>query len=163
VSSQHESDPAVARGNIHFLGRSDQGGRPDGTQVMLSNGHSIVGHMFSDGFSVIDVRDPRAPKPVAFVANPPNTRSHHIQAHDGILLTVNGANVWALAKYAEQKDYKAMRRSRRGCASTTSRSRKRRARSPSSRCRGSGCIASGGSADATPMRPRTCPALPITS
>jgi hypothetical protein len=104
VSSQ-QSDPAVARKNIRFLGRSDQGGRPDGTQVMLHKEHAIVGHMFSDGFSVIDIRDPRAPKPVAFVANPPNTRSHHIQAHDGILLTVNGANVWALAKYAEQKDY----------------------------------------------------------
>jgi hypothetical protein len=105
VSNQHQSDPAVARKNIRFLGRSDQGGRPDGTQVMLYKEHAIVGHMFSDGFSVIDVRDPRAPKPVAFVADPPNTRSHHIQAHDGILLTVNGANVWTLAKYAEQKDY----------------------------------------------------------
>jgi hypothetical protein len=100
-----QSDPAVTRKNIRFLGRSDQGGRPDGTQVMLHKGHAFVGHMFSDGFSVIDVREPHAPKPVAFIANPPNTRSHHIQIHDGVLLTVNGANVWALAKYAEQKDY----------------------------------------------------------
>jgi hypothetical protein len=98
-------DPAVARKGIRFVGRSDQGGRPDGTQVMLSKGYAVVGHMFSDGFSVIDVRDPRAPKPVTFVANPPNTRSHHIQLHDDILLTVQGANVWALAKFNEQKDY----------------------------------------------------------
>jgi hypothetical protein len=95
---------ATAR-NIAFLGRSDQGGRPDGTQVMVHKGHAYVGHMFSDGFTVIDTRNPRAPKPVAFVANPPNTRSHHIQVHDDILLAVNGANVWALAKYNEQKDY----------------------------------------------------------
>jgi hypothetical protein len=100
-----QSDPAVARKKIRFVGRSDQGGRPDGTQVMLSKGHAFVGHMFSDGFSVIDVRDPRAPKAVAFIANPPNTRSHHIQLRGDILLTVQGANVWALAKFNEQKDY----------------------------------------------------------
>jgi hypothetical protein len=99
------TDPAVARKNIRFVGHSDQGGRPDGTQVMLHKGHAFVGHMFSDGFSVIDVRDPSAPKPVAFVANPPNTRSHHIQVHDGILLAVQGANVWALAKYNDDKKY----------------------------------------------------------
>ena len=99
------NDPAVARKNIRFVGHSDQGGRPDGTQVMLHKGHAFIGHMFSDGFSVIDVRDPRAPKPVAFIANPPNTRSHHIQVHDGILLAVQGANVWALAKYNDDKKY----------------------------------------------------------
>ena len=103
--SNRQTDPAVARKNIRFVGRSDQGGRPDGTQVMLANGHAFVGHMFSDGFSVIDVRDPRAPKTKAFVANPPNTRSHHIQTHDNILLAVQGANVWALAKYNDDKKY----------------------------------------------------------
>ena len=72
---------------------------------MVWKGHAFIGHMFSDGISAIDVRDPRNPKPVAYAANPPNTRSHHIQVHDGILLAVNGANVWALAKFAEQKDY----------------------------------------------------------
>jgi len=91
--------------NIGFLARSDQGNRPDGTQVMVWKGHAFIGHMFSDGITVIDVHEPRAPKPVAFIANPPNTRSHHIQVHDGILLAVNGANVWALTKFAEQKDY----------------------------------------------------------
>jgi hypothetical protein len=103
--SNRESDPGITRKNIRFVGRSDQGGRPDGTQVMLANGHAFVGHMFSDGFSVIDVRDPSAPKTVAFVANPPNTRSHHIQTHENILLAVQGANVWALAKYNDDKKY----------------------------------------------------------
>jgi hypothetical protein len=91
--------------NIRFLARCDQGGRPDGVQVIVHKGHAFIGHMFSDGITAIDVRDPRRPKPLAFVANPPNTRSHHIQTHDGILLAVNGANVWAMAKFAEQKDY----------------------------------------------------------
>ena len=102
--NQQQRMQAASR-NIRFLGRSDQGGRPDGTQVMVHKGHAYVGHMSSDGFTVIDLRDPRAPKPAAFVANPPNTRSHHIQVHDDILLAVNGANIWALAKYNEQKDY----------------------------------------------------------
>ncbi|HZD92597.1 MAG TPA: hypothetical protein VE224_21095 [Pseudolabrys sp.] len=100
-----QSPAAAHSSNIRFLARSDQGGRPDGTQVMVHEGCAYIGHMFSDGFSVIDVRDPRAPRPLAFVANPPNTRSHHIQVHDDILLAVNGANVWALAQYAQQKDY----------------------------------------------------------
>src|SRR5579885_3375224 len=91
--------------NIGFLARSDQGNRPDGTQVMVWKGYAFIGHMFSDGITVIDVHEPRAPEPVAFIANPPNTRSHHIQVHDGILLAVNGANVWALARFARQKDY----------------------------------------------------------
>jgi hypothetical protein len=97
--------PQAAAKNIRFLSRSDQGGRPDGTQVMVHKGTAYIGHMFSDGITSIDVRDPRAPKPLAFVANPPNTRSHHIQVHGDILLAANGANVWALAKYSEQKDY----------------------------------------------------------
>ena len=47
--------------NLRVIGYSDMGGRPDGVQVMLHAGHAYVGHMFSDGFSVLDVRDPRAP------------------------------------------------------------------------------------------------------
>jgi hypothetical protein len=90
---------------IRLLGRSDQGGRPDGVQVMVANGYAYVGHMFSDGIAVIDVADPRAPKPVNFVAAPANTRSSHIQVHDGLLLAVNAANVWALQKYEKEQDY----------------------------------------------------------
>src|SRR5208283_3888012 len=90
---------------LSFLGQTDQGGRPDGVQVMVANGDAYVGHMFSDGITVIDVADPRAPKPVHFVACPPNTRASHIQVHDGLLLAVNAANVWALQQYEKQQDY----------------------------------------------------------
>ena len=82
---------------IRMLGRTDQGGRPDGVQVMVARGHAYVGHMFADGISVIDVADPRAPKPGRFIACPPNTRASHIQVHDGLLLAINAANVWASA------------------------------------------------------------------
>jgi hypothetical protein len=91
--------------NVRLLARDDQGGRPDGVQVNLYKGHAFVGHMFSDGYSVIDVRDPARPKPAAFVAAPKNTRSHHLQVHDGILLAVNGPNIWAMQQYASQADY----------------------------------------------------------
>ncbi len=93
--------------NIRFLGHSDQGGKPDGVQVIVHKGHAFVGHMFSDGFTVIDVRDPRAPKPVTFVAAPKNTRSHHLQISGDILLAVNGPNIWAMQQYASQADYYA--------------------------------------------------------
>jgi hypothetical protein len=53
--------------NISFVGYSDQGGRADGAQIMVNKGHAFVAHPFSGGLSVIDVRDPRTPKPVAFL------------------------------------------------------------------------------------------------
>ena len=71
---------SVAAKNVRFVSRCDQGGRPDGVQVIVHKGHAFIGHMFSDGYSVVDVRDPRNPKTVAFVAAPKNTRSHHLQS-----------------------------------------------------------------------------------
>lgn len=91
--------------NIRFLSRSDQGGRPDGTQILVNKGHAYIGHTFSDGVSVIDVRDPLNPKPVTFIAAPPNTRCHHLQAHGDLLFVVNGANVWAMQQYTQAQDY----------------------------------------------------------
>ena len=35
--------------NIRVLSRCDQGGRPDGVQIMVHKGHAYIGHMFSDG------------------------------------------------------------------------------------------------------------------
>ena len=83
----------TATGGIKRLAYSDQGGRPDGVQAMYSRGHLFVGHMYSNGFTVLDVNDPRAPKPVKFVAAPPNTRTHHLQAFDNLLLVVAGADI----------------------------------------------------------------------
>src|SRR5581483_7566616 len=87
---------AVASRNIKFVSHSDQGGRGDGTQVMVHRGYAYVGHAFSNGFSVIDVRDPKHPKTVNFLAAPPNTRAFHLQTHDNLLLTVNAPNVWTM-------------------------------------------------------------------
>jgi hypothetical protein len=49
--------PDLAR-NMRLIGHSDQGRRPDDVQIMVANGHAFIGHMFSKGFSVVDVRDP---------------------------------------------------------------------------------------------------------
>ena len=93
--------------NVRFVSSCDQGGRPDGVQVIVHNGYAYIGHMFGDGFSVVDVRDPLHPKTVAFVAAPKNTRSHHLQVHGDMLLAVNGPNIWAMQQYASQQDYYA--------------------------------------------------------
>jgi len=64
--------PSISRGatpmptgKIKHLAFSDQGGRPDGVQVMVSRNHLYVGHMFSDGFTSWTSADPSQPKPVA--------------------------------------------------------------------------------------------------
>jgi hypothetical protein len=81
--------PTHAR-NMSIIGYSDLGGHIDTVQVMAQRGYAYVGHIFTGGFSVVDVRDPRDPKPVAFIASPPNTMSLHLQAHDDILCVVHG-------------------------------------------------------------------------
>ena len=73
---------AVAARNIKFLSHSDQGGRGDGVQVMVNRGFAYIGHGFSNGITVIDVRDAKNPKTVNFLACPPNTRAHHLQTHE---------------------------------------------------------------------------------
>src|SRR5882672_4845756 len=81
--------PTHAR-NMSIIGYSDLGGHIDTVQVMVQNGYAYVGHIFSGGFSVLDVRDPRNPKTVAFIASPPNTMSLHLQAHEDVLVVVHG-------------------------------------------------------------------------
>jgi hypothetical protein len=82
----------AASSNIRLLAHCDQGGRLDGVQFMLHRGHGYIGHTFSDGVSVVDLTDPRHPKFVKFIAAPPNTRASHLQAHDDLLLVINGAS-----------------------------------------------------------------------
>ena len=90
---------------FRHLSYSDQGGRPDGVQIMMNRGHVFIGHMFSDGFTVLDAADPRHLKPVAFVAAAPNTRSHHFQLMDDLLLVANGANIVAMQSYDSMRGY----------------------------------------------------------
>src|SRR5258705_13251529 len=105
VSSSISMARADSAKNITFVAYSDQGGRPDGVQVIVHKGFAYVGHMFSDGFSVLDVRDPRKPEAVAFVPMPRNTRSHHLQVADDLLLAINGPSIWTLAQFQDQSKY----------------------------------------------------------
>src|SRR3989442_12296002 len=51
---------------IRHVSYSDQGGRPDGVQIMVNRRHVYVGHMFSDGVTILDAKDPRRLKPGGF-------------------------------------------------------------------------------------------------
>jgi hypothetical protein len=64
---------AVASHNVKFISHSDQGGRGDGVQIMVHRGYAYIGHGYSNGISVLDVRDPQNPTPVAFLPCPPDT------------------------------------------------------------------------------------------
>lgn len=74
--------------NITLVGYSDQGGRPDGAQVMVNAGYAYVSHPFSGGVTVIDVRDPSSPRPVNFLPVHPRSWSIHCQAFGDLLLVV---------------------------------------------------------------------------
>jgi hypothetical protein len=98
------SRPDYARG-MRLLGYCDQGGRPDGVQLMVHRGYGYVGHMFSKGFSVIDVRDPRNPRAAGYVAAPPNTWNIHLQTHDDLLLVIHAKDMFAAAEFADEHAY----------------------------------------------------------
>src|SRR3954471_17470508 len=100
--------PVPPRGigrRIRHLSYSDQGGRPDGVQVMVNRQHVYVGHMFSDGVTILDAADPRRLKPVGFFTAGTNTRTHHLQISDDLLLLANGANIVAMQSYDSLRGY----------------------------------------------------------
>src|SRR5215469_18574367 len=96
--------PSHAR-NMKLIGHSDQGGRPDGQQIMVHKGYAYIGHVCSSGFSIVDVRDPRNPNTVRYVPNPPNTWSLHLQVHDDLLLLVHARDMFAQAEMADERNY----------------------------------------------------------
>lgn len=75
--------------NMRLIGHSDQGGRADGIQIMVSGGFAYVGHVFNNGFSIIDVHDPKNPRFVKHVPQPEGTWSQHIQTHGDIMIVNN--------------------------------------------------------------------------
>ena len=95
-ASQEAPVPPQGIGH-HFrhVSYSDIGGRPDSVQVMFNRGHLYVGHMFSNGVTILDAADPRRLKPVGFFTGGDFTRTHHLQVSDDLLLLANGANIVA--------------------------------------------------------------------
>jgi len=96
--------PDYAR-NMRIVGYSDQGGRPDGVQIMVHRGYAYIGHMFSKGFSIVDVRDAKNPKAVNYLAAPPHTWNIHLQVHNDLLLVINAKDMFAAAEFADEHAY----------------------------------------------------------
>src|SRR6266571_1243646 len=90
---------------IKHLSYSDLGGRPDSIQIMSNRNHLYVGHMFSDGVTILDASDPRTLKPVNFWTAGPNTRTHHLQVAEDLMLVANGANIVAMQSYDNERGY----------------------------------------------------------
>jgi hypothetical protein len=90
---------------IRHIGFSDVGGRPDTVQVMVNRRHLYVGHMFGNGLSVLDASDPRRLRPVSFFTGGDQTRTHHLQVSNDLLLLANGANIVAMQSYDNLRGY----------------------------------------------------------
>jgi hypothetical protein len=91
--------------NIDLICQSDQGGRPDGVQIMVQRGYAYIAHLFSNGFSVMDVRDARNPKPVAFVPAFGKNWNIHLQTHDDLLFVIDEFNFYAAAAFEHEESY----------------------------------------------------------
>lgn len=96
--------PEYAR-NMRLVGHTNQGGRRDGIQVMVDRGFAYIGHLFSQGFSIVDVRNPKDPKPAGYMAAPANTWNVHLQLADNLLLVIHGKDVFADAAFADEASY----------------------------------------------------------
>ena len=90
---------------IRHISYSDLGGRPDSVQIMVNRRHLFVGHMFSNGLTVVDASDPRRLRPVSFFTGGDFTRTHHLQAAEDLLLVANGANIVAMQSYDTMRGY----------------------------------------------------------
>ena len=90
---------------MRLIGHSDQGGRPDGVQLMVHGGYAYTGHMFSKGFSIVDVRDPRNPKPAGYFPAPTDTWNIHLQTHGDLLLVINAKDMFAAAEFQDERAY----------------------------------------------------------
>lgn len=96
--------PDYAR-NIRVISHSDQGGRADGMQLIVHRGYAYVAHMFSGGFSVLDVRDAKSPRVVNYIAAPANTWTIHLQTHDDLLLLINAKDMFAAREFSDERAY----------------------------------------------------------
>lgn len=92
--------------NMTLIGHSDIGGRGDGLQLMVHRGFAYVAHPWSQGFSIIDVRDPKNPGDVTYIPAPPNTWNIHLQTHDDLLLVINALDLFAdVETFSDENTY----------------------------------------------------------
>jgi hypothetical protein len=72
--------------NMRLIGHEPMAGEGDCMHVGLRDGFAYVGHMSDRGTSIVDVRDPRAPRSVSRIPSSPNTHGHKVQIVGDILL-----------------------------------------------------------------------------
>ncbi|MFL5151427.1 MAG: LVIVD repeat-containing protein [Microvirga sp.] len=105
LAADPEIPPEGLAKGVKHISYCDIGGRPDSVQVMASRNHLYVGHMFSDGLTVLDASNPRELKPVGFFTAGQYTRTHHLQVSGDHLLLANGANIVAMQSYDTMRGY----------------------------------------------------------
>src|SRR3954470_2966532 len=105
LAADPEIPPEGLAKGVKHISYCDIGGRPDSVQVMARRNHLYVGHMFSDGLTVLDPSNPRDLKPVGFFTAGQYTRTHHLQVADNLLLLANGANIVAMQSYDTMRGY----------------------------------------------------------
>src|SRR6476646_5553603 len=105
VAQENAIPPQGIGQRFRHLSYSDIGGRPDSVQVMLNRRHLYVGHMFSNGVTILNAADPRKLKPVGFFTGGDFTRTHHLQVSGDLLLLANGANIVAMQSYDNIRGY----------------------------------------------------------
>lgn len=103
--TNNDPRPPAHAMNMRLIGHCDQGGRSDSTQIMVRDGYAYVAHIFSKGFSVIDVRDPSKPRTVNYIPAPPKTWMLHHQVHDNLLLAVHAQDQFAKPDSDDERNY----------------------------------------------------------
>lgn len=87
--------------NMRFVGYTDQGGMPGGTQIMVHKGFGYVGK--NEGVSVLDLRNPRDPRASGFLEGSPNSWHIHLQTHDDLLLVIDSVDFYMVKPV--ERDY----------------------------------------------------------
>lgn len=72
--------------NMRLVGHCDMDGTGDGMHINLKDGYAFFAHMGDRGTSILDVRDPSAPRLVTRIPAPPDTHSHKVQIVGDVLL-----------------------------------------------------------------------------
>jgi hypothetical protein len=84
----------MAVDQVTLLGHDLLAGRSDGLQVVGTGSRVFIAHLFSSGFTEVDLADPRRPRVLSFTPAPAGTWSIHLQVAGDLLLAVNGPDLW---------------------------------------------------------------------
>lgn len=80
---------------LRRLGSSPLAGRSEGLQVVGTGSRLFIAHLFSGGFTEVDIIDPRRPQVLSFTPAPQGSWSVHLQVQDDLLLAANGPDMWS--------------------------------------------------------------------